>query len=213
MIWRWPSRLPSGRTVAIAGGAVLAVMLLGAGAWLWYGLEQRRAEAAYAEAFARLPTAALTDAPVPERTAAIEALQTTLARYPSASMAAQAAYALGNLRYAGREYPQARAAYEIVLARSAPPTLRTLARAGIAYTHEAEGNGAKAVEAFQAALAGLEPGDFLFEELLADLGRTQALAGLKPQAIETYRRFLKEIPSSRRADDIRARLTALGAAP
>jgi len=44
-----------------------------------------------------------------------------------------------------------------------------------------------------------------------DLGRSEELAGRKAEAIETYRRLLKEIPQARRASEIRARLTALGA--
>src|SRR5207247_1673241 len=52
--------------------------------------------------------------------------------------------------------------------------------------------------------------DFYYEALLADLGRAQELAGQKADAIETYRRILKELPQARRAEEIRARLRSLG---
>ncbi|MGH7393193.1 MAG: tetratricopeptide repeat protein, partial [Candidatus Rokuibacteriota bacterium] len=92
-------------------------------------------------------------------------------------------------------------------------TVRTLARAGIGYAWEGEQNWAKAAEAFQAALADLKPGDFHYEELLIDLARVQEVGGQKPAAIDTYRRLLKEVPGSLRADDVRTRLASLGAAP
>ena len=81
----------------------------------------------------------------------------------------------------------------------------------MAYTWEAERNYPKAVEAFKTALTGIGPKDFYYEELLLGLGRTQELAGQKAEAIATYRRALSELTQSRRAEEIRARLAALGA--
>ena len=84
-------------------------------------------------------------------------------------------------------------------------------RVVLACTSESERNFAKAVDTYQALAADLRPDDFLFEQALLDLGRAQALAGRTPEAIATYQRLLKELPSARRADDVRARLSALGA--
>ena len=44
-----------------------------------------------------------------------------------------------------------------------------------------------------------------------DLARAQELSGKKSEAADTYRRLLKDVPASRRADDVKARLAALGA--
>src|SRR3989442_1787958 len=130
-----------------------------------------------------------------------------------AAMAALGAYELGNVRYGERDWARARSAYEIAAARTGSPTLKALARAGIGYTWEAERNPAKAVESYHAALAGLKPGDFYYEDLLLDLARSQEQAGKKDAAVETYRRHLKELPRSPRADEIKGRLTRLGASP
>lgn len=204
MTWR------SRRTVVIVVAAVLALGLLGAGSWVWYDAERRRGLGAYAEAMTRVASAQAS----PEaRQAAIESLESTLARYPSARAAAEAGYQLATLRYDARQYAAARAAYELALARSGSATLRALAQAGIGYTWEAERNFAKAAEAFRTALAGLSPADFLFTELLLDLARVEEQAGHKAEAIETYRRILKETPNSPRVEAVRTRLAMLGTAP
>jgi len=146
-----------------------------------------------------------------DRTVAIQTLEATLARYPSSSAATQAAYQLAALRYDAGQHAAARSAYEIVLARGASGTLRTLAQAGIGYAWEAERDYPKAIDVYRGTLSRLGPKDFYYETLLMDLGRSEELAGRKAEAIETYRRLLKEIPQARRAPEIRARLTALGA--
>lgn len=204
---------PSWRVVAVAGAVVLLVAIIALGGWWWSSAQESAVLAAYAEAMARLPAATAPQAPPDVKAATMRDLEAVLVRYPSASPAAQAAQELGNLRYAERQYERARAAYEIAAARGHSTTLRTLARAGIGYTWEAERNPAKAVDAYRAALAGVKPGDFLYEQLMLDLARAQELAGRKPDAIETYRHLLTERPGTPRADEIRARLAGLGAAP
>jgi tetratricopeptide (TPR) repeat protein len=171
------------------------------------------ARLANVEPLARL---AMTRSPelTPDARAAIARdLEGALAQYPSASIAPEAAYELGNLRYAERNWAGARGAWEIVIAQAQSPTLKTLARTGIGYAWEAEGNPARAREAYMQALTGLRPGDFYFEELLMALGRAQEQSGDKAAAVETYRRLLRERPSSVRADEARSRLGSLGASP
>jgi tetratricopeptide (TPR) repeat protein len=146
------------------------------------------------------------------RETAVRELESALQQYPSSPMAAQGAFELGNLRYASRQYAQARAAYEIAVAKASRGTIATLARTGIGYTWEAERNFGKAADTYRAALGGLKPQDFFYEELLFDLGRTQEQAGQKNEAIETYRRLVKEMPRTARAEEARARLATLGVA-
>lgn len=208
-----PESWRSMRVLVVVAAAVVVMAAAGVGAWLWSVSRTSAAMAAYAVAMARVQDTR-GQRPSPEaRTAAIQSLEATLATYPSAPAAGTAAYELGNLRYAGREYARARAAYQIAAGQSSSPTLRTLARAGIGYAWEAEKNYASAGQAYRDALADLKPGDFYFEELLMDLGRVQELAGQKADAIATYRRLLKDVPKSQRADDVRGRLAALGASP
>jgi tetratricopeptide (TPR) repeat protein len=200
--------------VLITAGVAVAVLgALGVGAWLWADMAERRAATAFAEPLARLADARAGSLTPEARAAIAGELEAVIAQYPSAALVPQAAWELGNVRFAQRDWERARRAWAITLSRSPSPTLRTLARAGIGYAWEAEGNLPKATEAYQAALAGLRPGDFDYEELLMALARVQELGGDKAAAVETYRRLLREAPQGLRVDDARGRLAALGASP
>jgi len=203
--------VPTRRTWLIAGVAVLAAGALGAGGWYWHTVSQRHAMAAYADAMTRAQPALGPQATAEARATGIRELERALTQYPSGPGAAQVAYQLGNLRYDAQQYVQARGAFELAVAQGAPRTLKALSQGGVAYTWEAERNYAKAVDAFKVALTGLGPKDFYYEELLLGLGRVQELAGQKADAIATYRRALGELAQSRRLEEIKARLAALGA--
>jgi tetratricopeptide (TPR) repeat protein len=205
--------LPTWRTLAILAAAVSAVLLLGLGGWLWTSAQQQRGMAAYADTLERARQGAGPEAGAEARMQAIRGLEGVLAEYPSNAMAPQAAYELGNLRFAAHEYDRARAAYQVTIAKAGSGTLGTLARAGIGYAWEAERKFSDAIQAYQAALADLKPAEFYYEELLVDLARGQELIGKKDEAIATYRKILKDLPRSARADDIRNRLANLGASP
>ena len=209
---RWLT-LPSGRTLAIAVGAVLAVVVLGTGAWFWTTSQQQRGSAAYAATLTNHRAAEAPQATPEARAAAIGDLERVLAEYPSNVMAPQAAYLLGNLRFASGQLDRARAAYQITVGRAGPGTMATLARAGIGYAWEAERKFPEATQAFESALSDLRPASFYYEELLSDLARVQDRSGKKDAAITTYRRFLKDLPRSPRAPEIRTRLASLGATP
>ncbi len=205
----WP---PSRVTLGVIAG-VIVLAGVGIGAWFWSDEQDRRATAAYVQAINQLSPSSGPPPTAEPRANAARSLETALARYPSAAMAPLGAYELGNVRFGERDWARARAAYEITAARSASPTLRALARAGVGYAWEAERNPAKAVESYQAALASLKPGDFYYEDLLLDLARAQEQVGKKDAATDTYRRHLKELPKSPRAEEVKAGLTRLGASP
>lgn len=204
--------LPPVRTLVIAAVVTVLVIGLGLVGWFWVDARERRALAAHAFVMTRAQGALSGQSTPDERAAAIRDLERLLAEHPSAATVPQAAYQLGNLRYAGREYASARAAYEIALNRGAADTIRTMTRASVGYTWEGEGNLPKAQEVFAALAGDLQPGDFLWEDTLIDLARVQESAGQREAAIETYRRLLKESPVARRGDFARSRLAALGAA-
>jgi tetratricopeptide (TPR) repeat protein len=205
---------PPWRLLLLLGAGLVALAAIALGLWLWSESRALLAAEAYAGALARLHEPGGATPVTPEtRAAALRDLELALQRYPASSMAAPAAYELGNARFAARDFPGARGAYEVALARTSAPTLRTLARVGVGYTWEAERNFERAAETFKAALDELKPGDFFFDQLLINLGRVQEAAGKKEDAVATYQRLLKDAPLSRRADDARARLTALGAKP
>ena len=202
---------PSSRTLVVAGVALVAVAAVAAGSWYWYDTQQRRIASAYAEVFTRVQAARTPQASADARARAAQDLEQVIAQHPSGASAAEAAYELGNLRYLAQQYAPARGAYEVAVARGGPPTVRILARSSIGYTWEAERDFARAVEAYQSVAQDLRPGDFLYEQAYLDLARAQELAGRPPDAIATYQRLLKDSPSTHRADEVRARLAALGA--
>lgn len=197
----WRILVGIGAAVVVLGGAVL-------GGWLWFSARQHRALESFAEAMVKVQRSQAPNAPPETKVSAIRELEAVLNEQPSAPIAAQVTYELGNLKYRDQQYPASRSAYELAAAAKRP-TLSRLAQVNIGYTWEAQKDYGKAIEAFEKAVAPLKPGDFLYDELLVDLARVQELAGQKDAAIKTYRRIL-ENPKSRRSDDIRARLAALG---
>jgi tetratricopeptide (TPR) repeat protein len=210
---RLTDRLPTPRTLLIAAAAVLAVLLAGGGGWYWYRASQRDAAVVYAVALAQVRAARAPQGTPEARAAAARSIESALQSRPSAPLAAQAAYELGSLRHAAGQYANARAAYEVAVARGTSPTLTTLAQLGIGYAWEAERNLPKAAEAFQAVAARLKPADAFWEQASLDLARVQELAGRKDEAVQTYRRVLKDAARSPRADEVRLRLASLGATP
>jgi tetratricopeptide (TPR) repeat protein len=203
--------LPTGRTLILAGVGILAVAALIAGGFYWHTVSQRHAMAAYADAMTKAQPAMSAQATAEARAAGIRELETALTQYPSGPGAAQVAYELGSLRYDAQQYVQARGAWDLAVAQGPPQTLKALSQGGVAYTWEAERNYPKAVDAFKVALTGLGPKDFYYEELILGLARSQELAGQKADALATYRRALGELPQSRRLEEIKARVAALGA--
>jgi tetratricopeptide (TPR) repeat protein len=203
---------PSVRTLAIAGVAIVAVALIALGGWFWYDAQQRRVQAAYAEVTARVQVALGPDAPADTKVAAARDLEAWIGRYPSARSVPQAAYELGNLRFGLGQFASARTAYELALQRGASGTLRGLVRGALARTWEAERDFARAADAYGALVKDLDARNFLYEDALLDQGRMLELAGRKADAVAAYQKLLKDVPTARRAEDVRIRLAALGTA-
>jgi tetratricopeptide (TPR) repeat protein len=196
----------------IAGLVVVVVALAAVGGWFWWEAYQRRVLEAHAAVMARVQPALLPDASAEARTTAMRELEQLLATYPSARTVPEAAYELGNVRFAAGQYAQARGAYELATQRGAAGLLRALARGGEARTWEAERDFARAAQAYAALVKELDPRSFLFEDALLDQARCLELAGKKDEAVATYQRLLKDVPTAKRADDVRSRLASLGTA-
>jgi tetratricopeptide (TPR) repeat protein len=203
---------PSPRALLGAGLAVVVLMAVVGGAWFWYSTQQDRAQAVHAGALAQAAQARGAQAPPATKAAAIAALDAALTSAASAPLAAHSAYMLGDLRFEARDYPGARAAYGVALAKTASPTVRTLAHAAIAASWESEKKFAEASAAYTQALAADTGKRFYTEDLLIGLARSQELAGQKDAAIQTYQRVLKEVPKAqlRREPEVRGRLASLG---
>ena len=196
--------------IALQAAAALAVVaLVVAAAWAWYRSQETRGLAALADATALVQRAQGPEATAQTRESAIKALEAVMADHPRLSAIPQVAYQLGNLKYGAGQYPAARGAYELALAKGASGSVRTLAGMGIGYTWEAEKNYANAAQAYGAAVKGLGRKDFLYEEALMAEARAQELAGKPAVALEIYQRLLREVPDSRHAEDLRNRVAGL----
>src|SRR5438093_4482423 len=198
------------RRLALQGALVaLAIVVLVIAGWGWFRWQESRGEAALAQASSLVQQALTPQATPNTRARAMKSLEAVISEHSHFSGVPQAAYLLGNLRYAARQYPGARGAYEIALAKGGSGAVRTLSAVGIGYTWEAEKNYANATAAYETALKRIRPKDFLYEETLIALARAQNLGGQPAAAVETYQRLLKDVPESRRADDLKTRLAAL----
>jgi tetratricopeptide (TPR) repeat protein len=211
-LFGWLDDARARRLAIQVGGGVVVVALIIVGAWAWYRSQESRGEAALASATLLVQQATPQAAPE-ARAKAIAALEAVLRDHGRFSGAAQAAYQIGNLRYASGAYAQARGAYEVALAKGGPASLRVLSAVGIGYTWEAEKNYATAATAYEAALKAMPPKAFLYEDTLLALARVQELGGKPAAAAETYQRVLKEIPDTRRSDDLKTRLANLKSRP
>ena len=195
---------------AVLGLGVVIVVGIG---WAGWAAWKNRYEAQGAMALAQARTlAAQVQAPgaaADSRERAEKALQAVISDYPRLSSVAQAAYLLGSMRFGAARYPEARASYELALAKAGSSSLATLASLDIGYCWEAEKNYAAAEKAYQSVVNGAKPKDFLYEEAMVDIARAQELGGKRAAAMETYQRLLKDLPDSRRAAEIRSRVASL----
>jgi len=202
------SRVSLQLVILVAGGLVLIVLVVVAGRF-WYQARESRGLLALAEASTLAQQAESPASSSEAREKAVRALEAVISEYPRLSALPQAAYQLGNLRYGAGQYAAARGAYEVALAKGVTGTVRTLAALGVGYTWEAEKAYDKALTAYEAAARALGAKDFLYEEVLLDLARAQELAGKPSAAVETYRRIIKDVPDSRRADEVQSKLAYL----
>lgn len=212
-LFGWLEDARARRLAIQAGAGVVVVALIVVGAWAWYRAQESRGEAALASATLLVQQVSAAPAAPDARAKAIAALEAVLRDHGRFSGAAQAAYQLGNLRYASGAYAQARGAYELALAKGGPASLRTLSAVGVGYTWEAEKNYATAATAYEAALKAIAAKAFLYEDTLMALARVQELGGKPAAAVDTYQRVLKEIPDTRRSDDLKTRLANLKSRP
>lgn len=188
---------------------VVVVAGLALGGWTWWQSEQTRGAEALGAATDLAQAAQAPGAGPAARAAALQALEGVIAQHPRYAGLPQAAYRAGNLRFDAGDYAAARGSYQVALAKGATGVVRTMAAVGVGYTWEIEKDYAKAQTAYEAALSGLGPKDFLYESLLLDLGRVQEFGGRRDGAVETYQRLLKDVPDSRRAADVRSRIASL----
>jgi len=202
--WQWVLR---------SGTVLTGLLLLGLAGWAWWNSYQSRGLTELELATLRARVAQGPQATAEARAEAIKALQSVIDRYPRLTALPRAAYQLGNLHYQAKAFDEARKAYQLCLSKEARGTLAALCRLGLGYAWEAQGEHAKALTAFEEALKGLTPQDFLYAELLTNVARSYDLLGQSDRAREVYARLLKEFPQSRRGEEILGHLARLEGIP
>ncbi len=207
----WLAGLPAIARWAILGGvAAIALLILVSAGWSW--LQYR--EAAAQRTLAPLASAA-SQAIASSDKGALDAAAGDLKRFlevhPRSRVSAEACYVLGNVEFQRRDYDAALAAYAQA-SRQGRGTIAALSQLDMGYAREAKGDPRQALEAYERALAGGAARSFLYPDLLLAKARVQEQLGDAPGAIETYRRFLRDLPGSSRGDEVRGRLALLGAA-
>ena len=209
-IWNTIADLPGAVRWAILGVAGLILLVLaGSGAWAFLEHRETVAQRAFGSASALYRQAVASNQDQALR-GAVDALKQFLSDHPRSGAAAQAWYLLGNLEYRRRALDTALAAFQEA-SRRGSGSIGVLSRLGAGYVWEAKREPRRAQEVYQAALNGRDPKDFAYGELLLALGRVQEELQERDAAVETYRRFLRDVPASGRAEEVRIRLAILGA--
>ena len=195
---------------AVPALALAVVAGIGWGGWaLWKGRYEAQGGMALAQARILMAQAQAPGAPADVRERAEKALQAVIVEYPRLSSVAQAAYLRAGMQFSAGQYAQARASYEVARAKAGSRSLAAMATLDIGYCWEAEKNYEASEKAYQLAISGAKPQDFLYEEAMVGTGRTQELAGKPAAALETYQRLLRDVPDTRRAEEIRSRVASL----
>jgi tetratricopeptide (TPR) repeat protein len=205
----WVRRHAWTRWVILGLGTVIVVALGWAGWTAWKNRYEANGSVAFAQARTLVAQVQAPGAPADARARADKALQDVIADYPRLSSVAQVAYLLGSLRFAGAQYPQARSSFELARARAGSSSLSALAGLDVGYCWEAEKNYEAAEKAYLSVVSTAKPNDFLYEEALIGAARAQELGGRHAAALETYQRLLRDVPDSRRVEEIRSRVAAL----
>ncbi len=205
----WLRQRPWTRWVVLGLGVVIVVGLGWAGWAAWKSRYESHGSMAFAQARTLVAQAETPGAAADARERAEKALQAVIADYPRLSSVAQAAYLLGNLRFGAAQYPQARSSFELARAKAGSSSLAALAGLDIGYCWEAEKNYEAAEKAYLSLISGAKPKDFLYEEAMVDAARAQEIGGRRAAALETYQRLLKDLPDTRRAEEIRSRVARL----
>lgn len=200
---------PLARWGLLGLGGLFLALLLGAGVWTVLQRREAAAHLAFADA-ANTYRQAMAEPSEGQLGAAARALNQFLTDYPRSSVGGQAWYFLGNVEYQRRAYDPALKAFEEA-ARRDQGTVGALSRLAAGYAWEAQGDPTRALATYREALTGRGPKDFLYAELLLATARAHELLNQRPAAIDAYRRFLKDLPDSPRAGEIRSRLASLGA--
>lgn len=209
-LWSALAALPTvARWAILSAIGLLVVVLIGSGVWMFLQRREAVAQQAFVAAVASYRQGLASGE---ETTLALAAdnFKQFLREYPRSRLAGQAWYLLGSVEHQRRAFNDAIAAFTEAGRRDSG-SVGSLSRLGLGYAWEAKGDFGRALEAYQAALGSRDPKDFLYGELLLAIARAQEELKQPEAAVKSYKRFLQDIPTSARAEEIRIRLAILGA--
>ena len=207
-IWDWLADPRLRRWALPVAAGVALVVAIAVGATMWHRSQESRGEVALAAASVLVQQATAPEAPPDARDKAIAALDGVLREHPRFSAPGKRP-----ISSATSATPRVRMARRV-----APTSWRSPRAGGIASRaqrarHRLHVGGredyTRAATAYESALKAMPPKTFLYEDALLALARVQELGGKPALAAETYQRVLKEVPDTRRADDLKTRLAAL----
>jgi cytochrome c-type biogenesis protein CcmH/NrfG len=205
----WFRELPSPlRWTLLSVVAVLLLVAVGSGMWSWRGRRESAAQLALGSVLPAVQQSVASSQPA-ELEAAAKGLRDFLASHSGTHASQQAWYLLGQVEFQRRQWDAAATAFSQA-ARGDGGSIAVLSRMGQGYALEAKGEPTRALEAYQQVLAGRGPKDFLYGDLLLAKARAQELSKDPSGAIATYQQYLKDLPSTDRALDVRIRLALLG---
>ena len=206
----WLGGLPPVFRWAIYGGALLLGLVVAVSAgWSWVQHREALAQRSLASA-AAAANRALGGGDQAALGAAAERLTQFLKDYPRSGVSAEAWYILGNVEFRRGSLDRAAAAFAEA-GRRGSPSIAALSLMAQGYVREAKGEPAQALGAYSQALAGRDPRAFLYPDLVLAKARVQEQLKDTAGAIESYKGFLKDVPGSPRAEEVRIRLALLGA--
>jgi tetratricopeptide (TPR) repeat protein len=207
----WFDALPARiRWSLLAVTSVIFLVVVWAVVWTWLGRREDAANRALGTVLATVQRAE-GSGQAADLEAAATALRQFLATHSGARVSHQAWYALGQVEFRRSQWDAAVAAFGEASRRDRG-SIGALSRLGQGYAHEAKGDAARALEAYQQALSGRGPKDFLYGDLLLAKARAQELTKDPAGAVATYKQYLKDLPTAERAQDVRIRLALLGSA-
>lgn len=205
----WFRELPSPiRWTLLSVVALLLLALVGSGIWSWQGRREATAQQALGSVLPTVQQSVGSGQPA-ELEAAAKGLRDFLSSHSGTRAGQQAWYLLGQVEFRRQQWEAAVTAFAEA-ARRDSGSIATLSRMGQGYAQESKGEPARALEAYQQALAGRGPKDFLYGDLLLAKARAQEQSKDSSGAIATYQQYLKDLPSTDRALEVRIRLALLG---
>jgi tetratricopeptide (TPR) repeat protein len=190
----WFGALPApARWAILSAGALLLLVLIGSGAWSWHGRREAAAQHAVGAVIVTVQRAVASNQPS-ELEAAAKAINEFLASHSGTRAGQQGFYLLGQVEFQRRQWDAAAAAFGEAARRDAG-SIGLLSRLGQGQAYEAKGDPARAVEAYQQALSGRGPKDFLygFSPRPAPRSRRRTRAGRSRPTSSTSRTFRRPI--------------------